>query len=149
MRNGNPTDLIGGVLVALVGLFVCFYALAHYRIGTPQNMGPGYFPASLGGVTAVIGLVIVAMSFRVSASIPEIAWLSALWIFVSLIGFITGMIWFGMLPAVALTVIFSSFADKDSRPLETVFLIIAACIGTWLIFSVGLGLTAPLLRMPF
>jgi hypothetical protein len=149
MRNGNPVDLIGGILVALAGLFVLFYALAQYRLGTPQNMGPGYFPASLGSLTAVIGLVIIAMSFRVSASFPEIAWLSAFWIFVSIIGFIVGMIWLGMLPAVALTVIFSSLADRDSRPRETVLLVIAACVGTWLIFSVGLGLTAPPVRMPF
>jgi hypothetical protein len=149
MRNGNPVDLIGGILVALVGLFFLFYALAHYRLGAPQNMGPGYVPASFGTVTAVVGFVIIAMSFRVPGSFSEIAWLPAFWIFVSIIGFIAGMIWFGMLPAVALTVVFSSLADKESRPRETIFLIIAACVGTWLIFSVGLGLTAPLLRMPF
>ena len=149
MRSTNLPDLIGGVLVAAAGLFVLIYGLAHYRIGTSHNMGPGYFPASLGGVTTAIGFLIIGMSFRLSSKIEQIGWRSAFWVFASVIGFITGMIWLGLLPAVMLTVILSSLADPDSRPLETVFLIVAACVGTWLIFTVGLGLTTPLLRMPF
>lgn len=149
MRHKNLPDMIGGVLVAAVGSFVLLYALTHYHMGSSHNMGPGYFPVSLGAVTAGTGLLIVLSSFRTSAEAEEIGWRSALWVFASIIGFIGGMMWFGLLPAVAVTVILSSFADPASRPLETIALIVAACVGTWLIFSVGLGLTTPLLRMPF
>ena len=47
--------LFGGL-----GLFVAIYAATHYPLGTALRMGPGYFPAGVGGIVALLGLVLTA-----------------------------------------------------------------------------------------
>jgi len=57
--SANVPDVISGVLFLVVGLSVMWLSGA-YTLGTTARMGPGYFPRVLGGVLALLGLVIVA-----------------------------------------------------------------------------------------
>ncbi len=50
-------DYYGGALMILIGAGAALGGL-RYRIGTPGNMGPGFFPAAVGALLALIGLAI-------------------------------------------------------------------------------------------
>ena len=54
MRRHVHKDVQAGVVVALIGVGFAARS-AHYRIGTLLEMGPGYFPAALGIIFALVG----------------------------------------------------------------------------------------------
>jgi hypothetical protein len=50
------------------GLFFMIWAMSYYQMGTAVRMGPAYFPTMLGGLLAVLGVIILAESLMV---VPE------------------------------------------------------------------------------
>ncbi|MEQ9362058.1 MAG: tripartite tricarboxylate transporter TctB family protein, partial [Rhodospirillales bacterium] len=57
MYRIDYVDIAGGVLLILFGAAVTYTSVTHYPMGTPSRMGPGMFPAGLGVVLALLGLV--------------------------------------------------------------------------------------------
>jgi hypothetical protein len=147
MRGGNLRDLVGGLLVAAIGL--CFLAGAlEMRIGSAMEMGPGYFPMLIGGLVIALGLVIVAVSLARSGRVGEVDWRPMIAVLASIAGFALALGQFGLIPAVVVGVGLAALGDRTSRPLPTLVLAVAAALGSWLAFSVGLGLQMPGLRVP-
>ena len=56
--------LLLALLFGGLGLFAAVYASIHYQVGSALRMGPGYFPIGVGGLVALLGLVLVARSLR-------------------------------------------------------------------------------------
>jgi hypothetical protein len=50
-------DYYGGALMVLIGLGAIYGGL-NYQIGSLSHMGPGFFPASVGTLLAITGLLI-------------------------------------------------------------------------------------------
>jgi hypothetical protein len=61
MRIRHPKDFYTGVMFFIFGTAAMFFA-SDYTIGTAANMGPGYFPFTLGAFLAVLGVLIVMRS---------------------------------------------------------------------------------------
>ncbi len=57
MRIRHQKDFWSGVMFLAAGLAFAGFA-QRYDLGTAQRMGPGYFPTVLGGLLAILGLVI-------------------------------------------------------------------------------------------
>jgi len=57
MRIGNQKDFWSGLMFLVLGLGFVGFA-QNYEMGTAQRMGPAYFPTALGGLLAILGLVI-------------------------------------------------------------------------------------------
>lgn len=72
-------DTLAGALFLLSGIGVLTVA-GQYPVGDAARMGPGYFPRLLGGLLAMLGLVVIVTSLRGSASRTErlllLAWLA-------------------------------------------------------------------------
>lgn len=62
MKVKNPKDFWSGLMFMGFGLFFAIWAVIHYQMGTAVRMGPAYFPAMLGGLLTVLGLIIFASS---------------------------------------------------------------------------------------
>ncbi len=57
MKIKSQKDFYSGVLFIAVGIgFV--WGATRYEIGVGSSMGPGYFPLMLGGLIAILGLII-------------------------------------------------------------------------------------------
>jgi hypothetical protein len=61
-RRPYVPDLLAGGVFVLLGLAFAIGG-ARYDVGSALRMGPGYVPLLLGGVLAILGLVIVAQAF--------------------------------------------------------------------------------------
>jgi hypothetical protein len=68
----NKKDFWAGVIFLFFGTATMVLATG-YRIGTAACMGPGYFPFFLGGVLAVLGLIIAVRSLVPGARAERIA----------------------------------------------------------------------------
>jgi hypothetical protein len=53
------------------GLFIVAWSFAHYQMGSAVRMGPGYFPAVLGGLLAVLGVAVLVKSLAIDG--PRVA----------------------------------------------------------------------------
>jgi hypothetical protein len=53
------------------GLFFVAWSFAHYQMGSAVRMGPGYFPAVLGGLLAVLGVAVLVKSLAIDG--PRVA----------------------------------------------------------------------------
>ncbi len=63
MKIKSPKDFWAGLMFLGSGAFFAIWAATHYQMGTAVRMGPAYFPALLGGLLVVLGLIILAGSF--------------------------------------------------------------------------------------
>ena len=67
-RVNAPKDILAGSIFIVFG--VGTFVLAHdYQIGTAVEMGPGYFPAAIGLVLALIGIAAIVRG--VTRKIPD------------------------------------------------------------------------------
>ena len=60
MKIKNPKDFWAGLMFIGTGLFFAIWASEFYQMGTAVRMGPAYFPAVLGILQTVLGVIILA-----------------------------------------------------------------------------------------
>jgi hypothetical protein len=141
----NGKDFWTGVIYIFVGAAALFIS-RDYDMGTAVKMGPAYFPTILSVLLMVIGIISIVRSFLKSGSpIGVIAWRGLVLIVVSTLLF--GMIVrrAGVIIALPLLVIVSSYASLRfswKYTLAEAAVITIFCI---LIFLQGLGVPLPLL----
>lgn len=142
-------DIVGGSILALIGLVFAGYALQNYDLGVPTDMGPGMFPVALGVLLAALGAAIVFVGFIQREAFPEIRVRVPFFVLSGLIAFGLLLAPFGLLPAVLGTVIVASFAEVKVRPASLAALSAALCLIAWVIFGIGLKLPVAMIRWPF
>jgi hypothetical protein len=141
MNIRAPKDFWSGIM------FLAFAAVAlltarGYSLGVAGRMGPGYFPVLLGGVLALLGLVLVVRSLVVEGEAVGRLHLVPLFVIaasVCLFGFTIERL--GLVISLILVIVVSALASRESRLIETsaLALVLAA-------FSVGVFVYA--LRLP-
>ncbi len=96
----NAKNLGAGILFIAIGGWFALEALFRLRIGTPGNMGAGFFPIVLGTILAALGLAIAATGLR---SAPEdmgrIPWRGLILVLASILFFAITVRGLGFLPA--------------------------------------------------
>jgi len=141
MPHRNYQDIVGGILLIILGLFAAFYAANNYNLGRVASMGPGMFPTVLGYLLAALGALIVFPAlFRPGPPIifhvrPFIA-CSA-----SILLFAVGIKWLGMIPAIMMLVITACMADKKLGWKGILILAVGVTLLAMLIFTYGFGMT--------
>jgi len=144
MRIRSPKDFWAGLIFVAIG--TGFVLLAQqYRLGDMHRMGPGLFPALVGSLLGLLGVVIAARAFVLDGE--DVPRLYAFPLGVSLLAIVLfgiALQWLGLIAAVAVLVIVGGYAARDARPMENV-----ALAGVMVAFSVAvfvwlLGLPLPL-----
>lgn len=139
-------DLIAGIAMLVMGLFVALYAASNYQVGTAARMGPGYFPSMLGWILAGLGLVIALLSLRKTIHIltpppftprPFLAVMAAVALFALLISRI------GLIPTTIVIVVVTASGSNSFQLRRALVLAVSLSVIAWLIFSLGLQMTLP------
>jgi hypothetical protein len=132
MRIRAPKDFWSGLMFcgfAVVGLL----AARGYSLGAAGKMGPGYFPLLLGGVLALLGVVLIARSIVLDGEpLPRfhILPLAVIAVAVCLFGVLIEP--FGLVIALAVLTMLSAWAGPQFRWLEA-----AALTAALIVFSIG------------
>ena len=146
MQIRHQKDFWSGIMFLVIGLAFVGFAQS-YGMGTAQRMGPGYFPTVLGGLLAILGLVISIVALRNDEPGGEIERFH----FGPVLIVLGAVAMFGLLlrPAglvAALLVLIgvSAYASHEFRLREIVPLAAFLVVLVLAVFVWGLGLVIPL-----
>lgn len=155
MQIKNQKDFLAGLMFMAFGLAAVIIASLNYQMGTAVRMGPAYFPTMLGGLLAVLGLIIFLRGFfskrpaeettvHMSFGIPE--FILGIVVFAAL-GYGSKVVFkngdYGMLLAAVLLAVLSFLFRPKTKPL---ILIIACClVFAYLLKPLGLVLATVLM----
>jgi hypothetical protein len=140
-------DYYGGGLLILLGLYAVVQGI-HYDVGSLVEMGPGFFPASLGTLLLVLG-VIVALGARSKAPAKDATTLPPEWrgwicIMASIAAFIVLGRYGGLLPATFAVVFISALGDRNNTFKAALILALSICVVSVVVFWWALQLQFPL-----
>jgi putative tricarboxylic transport membrane protein len=145
VRIGNPKDFWSGAFAVALGVFAAAYAAVYLQIGTAQRMGPGYFPLCVGGIIAVLGVVLVLRSLRGEGPpIARFQWRPILLVLPASIAYGYLLKPLGLVAATLVLVLVAAAAGKEFRWKESVLLAVVLAVFSVGIFVYALGLPFPL-----
>jgi hypothetical protein len=145
LKTRNQQDLWSAAMFIIFGVLFMFWS-HEYQFGTAQRMGPGYFPTVLGGMLAVLGLMVGWPASRPDAprtSVEAIGWRGLVIILgaVILYGFLLPRL--GFVVALAVLLLLSSMATPEFTLKSTLISIVLLGICSYYVFVKGLDLQFP------
>jgi hypothetical protein len=148
LKIKSQRDFWSGLMFLVVGAGFAWGAL-NYTFGTSARPGPAYFPFGLGVLLALMGAFILFEALTIETDDGEplgtIAWKPMLIITASIVMFGLLLPRLGMAVTLPLLIIAASLADHEFTWRGSIINAAVLTVGSWLIFSKGLGLTIPLL----
>lgn len=135
-------DLFAGLFFMTIGLGAVITS-SSYEIGTAMQMGPGYFPALLGGIIALLGLVLAVRALlNPKTSKPLDRWTPRPLFFVlaAVLAFGALIESGGLIVAIAALTLLARLAGREGGIVEFVVMLIALCAIAAGIFVYGLNL---------
>lgn len=152
MHSRDYRDIIGGSVLALIGLFAALNAGMNYELGTIMRMGPGMFPMGLGVILLAFGILIIIPALSRAGELPDVDYRQAVWILGSILVFAVTIRPIGLVPAILLQTVMCRQAEDDSHRLnwwQTGVLAASLALLAVLVFPIGLGVPLNLFAWPF
>jgi hypothetical protein len=148
LKIKSQRDFVSGLLFIAVGAGFAIGA-TEYPFGQSARPGPGYFPLLLGLIQAALGAIVLFKSLTIESDDGDPIGAFAF----RPLGLILGAVVLfglllpraGMIIAVPVLVIISSFAADEFHWKGVVITTVVLTLGSWLVFVKGLGLTIPVL----
>lgn len=141
MEIKNAKDFWAGLMFIAFGLGFAIVA-GNYQMGTSVRMGPAYFPTVLGGVLAVLGLVIFLRSFvsRFQVKVPRFAFRPLALVLGSIVLFGLLLQPLGLILSTIVLVFVGAYGGHEFRWKEVLVLAILLAAFAIGVFYYGLGL---------
>ncbi|MDI6029521.1 tripartite tricarboxylate transporter TctB family protein [Corticibacterium sp. UT-5YL-CI-8] len=136
----NQKDFGAGLMFTAIGLGYGVAAIG-YGIGSPERPGPGFFPALLALASTGLGLAVLSKSLmgpraRLEAFNPRVLGI----VVASVVAFGLIIPLFGMIPAIVIAVVISSFGTRQfnwQRRLATAAVLAVLCVALF-VYVLGL-----------
>src|SRR5262245_16317185 len=135
-------DFLGGLLFILLGGGAALVA-STYRLGTPAQMGPGFFPMVLGAVVALIGAAISARALLIQEDADtdiQIALRPLIVILAGVVIFGLSIRSLGFILSVVLLIVLSRLADRERNWIELALMIPVMTGVAYTVFIMLLGM---------
>jgi hypothetical protein len=142
VKQKDIGDILGGALMIAVGVFAMIYA-QRYAFGTVSQMGPGFFPVVLGGILAVLGLVIAVPAFGRAGPQITFHWRTLGFVIGAIVLFAATLRPLGLILATMIAVLAAASAERGFPWLGRLVLAGAIALMVLLIFRLGLGMNIP------
>jgi hypothetical protein len=141
----SPKDFWAGVMFVAFGAGMAAIAVTNYQMGTAVRMGPAYFPSVLGGLLAILGLVLLVRSVALKGEkVPRFHFRPLLFILAACVAFGYFLKPLGLLGATALLVFIGAFGGHEFKWKEVTILYVVMFIFSVLVFVKGLTLPFPI-----
>lgn len=147
--NKHNKDYYCGALLLLIGLGAIAGGMS-YRVGSLREMGPGFFPTSLGAILALIGAILIGTA---KGSVPEgedvylpPEWRGWFCIISSIAAFIVVGTYGGLLPASFAVVFIAALGDRQNTVKQACALALVMTAISVGVFWWALSIQFPLFR---
>ncbi|MCO5064272.1 MAG: tripartite tricarboxylate transporter TctB family protein [Rhizobiaceae bacterium] len=141
----NRKDLLSGGIFIAASLFFGTTALMTLPLGTPEDMGPGFFPVCLSIVLCLFGIAIFLRGAKDPlARIGHVPWRPVLIILAAPILFGLTALSLGLAVSVALTVALSLLAGQRQSIATALAITFGLTVFSVALFHYGLRLPIPL-----
>lgn len=113
LERANGKDLLGGALLLALSVYCGLTAWTRMKVGTPGQMGPGFFPLMLSALLAPLAGLMILRGFR--AATPPLTLVGLRPLLLSLAApaiFGLLVVRAGFVPALAATTIVAALADR-------------------------------------
>jgi hypothetical protein len=145
MKIKSPKDFWAGLMFIGIGLFFVVWAMTHYQMGSAVRMGPAYFPVLLGGLLAVLGLLVLIEAFAMHGpKVPAFGFRPLILISVACVAYGYLMKPLGLILATLALVFISALGGHEFKWKEVAILYVILIIFSVLVFVKGLTLPFPL-----
>ena len=137
-------DLLAGLMFIVIGV-VFFVGAYNYQMGTAARMGPGYFPRILGGVMAVLGVIVAGIGLKNQAQWAATdgigwTWKPVIILTAAVVLFGATLPSLGMVIAIILLTIISGISAHDKNYRELAIITVIMCLFCAAVFVWGLKL---------
>ncbi len=145
MKIKSPKDFWAGLMFIATGLFFALWAMEFYQMGTAVRMGPAYFPAVLGFLQVVLGVIILAGSFTLAGpKVPRFNFRPLILVTLATIAYGYLMKPLGIVGATAALVYISALGGHEFNWKEVSILFAILIIASIVVFVKGLTLPFPI-----
>jgi Ca2+/Na+ antiporter len=147
LKIKSQTDFWSGVMFIAVG--AAFAGLAtEYDYGTPQRMGPAFFPTMLGGLLILIGLVVGLEGLAKEDphghnKIEKFSFPSVAWVTLAIVVYGLLLRPMGIIVANVAMVVIAMLASHEFKWKEAIALSVVMTLIVYGVFIYGLKLTVP------
>lgn len=139
-RIRHSKDFFAGLIFIAVGVIAVIVG-RDYSLGTTTRMGPGYFPALLGWLLAILGAIILFRSIWFDGpGIGHVGYRPLALILIAMLAFAALLETAGLVVAVSALIVIGCLASTESRMREIGPLVIALTVVALGLFVYGLGL---------
>ena len=136
--GSRAVDQAAGLMCMVLGIGSAIHVLGWIPLGTPRNMGPGFFPLMLSALLAALGLLIALKAeTRFEVTLPP-SWRGLTAIFAAPLAFVATLEPLGFPIAVFAMVAISATASREIRMGEAILLGLAMSAFAVLLFWWGL-----------
>ena len=145
LRVRNQPNLLSGLFFTVTGVGFGLYS-RNYQMGTASQMGPGYFPVVLGGLLALIGLVITLQSLsphQDEERIEPLFFKPMLLVLGPVILFGVMLMPTGLILSSLMLIVLTALASPEFNLKYVVPTALVLIVGCYLVFVYGLGLPIP------
>jgi hypothetical protein len=145
MKIKGPKDFWAGLMFIAFGLFFLVWSQMHYQMGSAVRMGPGYFPSVLGGLLAVLGLLVLIDAFvEAGPKIPAFHFRPLVMILVACLAFAYTLKPLGLVGATAALIYIGALGGHEFKWKEVTILYVVLVLFSVLVFVKGLTLPFPI-----
>ena len=145
MKIKGPKDFWAGLMFIAFGLFFLVWSQMHYQMGTAVRMGPGYFPSVLGGLLAVLGLLVLIDAFiEAGPKVPRFHFRPLFMILLACLAFAYTLKPLGLVGGISALVFIGALGGTEFKWKEVTILTIVLFVFSVLVFVKALTLPFPI-----
>ena len=145
MQIKSPKDFWAGAMFIAFGAGMAAIAIKDYQMGNAVRMGPAYFPTVLGGLLAMLGLVLLLRALALKGEkIGQFHFRPLLLILAACVAFGYFLKPLGLLGALLLLVFVSAYGGHEFKWKEVLILYALLFVFSVLVFVKGLTLPFPI-----
>ncbi|WP_320177902.1 tripartite tricarboxylate transporter TctB family protein [Roseovarius pacificus] len=112
MQRAMIQELLGALMIFGISLYFLLGAF-RYDLGTPRQMGPGFFPMTLGAAGTFYGVVLIVKALVNQDESNAISWRPLAFVPLAIVACAMSIETLGLIPAVVLASVLTSLGYKD------------------------------------